>query len=82
MTVHDLRAKLSKADGKEEVVVCWEDEHREMHFFGIDEVSLRRGTLRRLPNEKFAVTSNRSGPECLFIGISPEPSPSQSLGNG
>jgi hypothetical protein len=72
MTVYDLRAKLSEFEGKEEVVVSWEDEQSQMHFFGIDEVSLRRGTPRRFPNEKLAFTFNGSGPEWVFIEVSPD----------
>ena len=52
MTVYDLRAKLSKLDGQRQIVVYWEDEKGEAQFFGIEDVSLRRGTLGRLPNAK------------------------------
>ena len=38
MTVDDLREELAKLDGKKQVVVYWEDEESQTHFFGIDEV--------------------------------------------
>jgi hypothetical protein len=73
MTVYDLRAKLSKFEGKEEVVVSWEDEQGQTQYFGIDEVSLRRGTSRRLPNGKPSFTFDGKGPaEWVFIEVSPE----------
>jgi hypothetical protein len=73
MTVYDLRAKVSKIDGNKQVVVCWEDEQNQTHYFGIDEVSLRRGTSRRLPNGKPSFTFDGKGPgEWVSIDISPE----------
>jgi hypothetical protein len=72
MTVYDLRAKLAKFEGKEKVVVSWEDEN-ETHFFGIDNVSGGKGTPGRLPNNKPGFTFDRKGPaEWVFIEVSPE----------
>ena len=75
MTVYDLRAKLSTFEGKEEVQVCWEDEQNQKHYFGIDEVSLRRGTLARLPNAKSVFIFDGSGPAWVFIKASPDLNP-------
>ena len=75
MTVYDLRAKLSKFEGKEEIGAFWEDEQGQTHYFGIDEVSLRRGTLGRLPNAKSVFIFDGSGPEWVFIEVSPDLNP-------
>ena len=72
MTVYDLRAKLSTFEGTDEVGVSWEDEQGQTHYFGIDEVSLRRGTLARPPNAKSVFIFDGSGPEWVFVEISPD----------
>ena len=73
MTVDDLREELAKLDGKKQVVVYWEDEESQTHFFGIDEVSLTRGTPKRLAQDKPGFGFAGKGPgEWVFIGISPE----------
>jgi len=72
MTVSDLQAKLSKLDGRRKVVVYWEDEN-ETHFLGIDDISVQRGTPKRLANDKPGFTFDREGPvEWVFIAVSPE----------
>ena len=72
MTVNDLRAKLANLDGRQKVVVYWEDEN-ETHFWGIDDISVERGTPKRLGNDKPGFTFDRKGPaEWVFIAVSPE----------
>jgi len=71
MNVKELRKKLSKLDDNTRVVVYWE-EGSEQKFFGIDDVSLTRGTPQRLEG-KPGFTFDSKGPvEWLFVGVSPE----------
>ena len=73
MTVDELREKLAKLDGKKQVVVYWKDEKSETHFFGIDEVSLTRGTPKRLGHDKPEFGFAGKGPaEWVFIEVSPD----------
>ena len=72
MTVSDLRETLAKLDGKKQVVVYWEEGNKQ-HFFGIDEVSLTRGTPKRLANDKPGFKFDGKGrEEWVFIEVSPE----------
>ena len=75
MNVKELREKLSKLDDNTDdntrVVVYWE-EGSEQKFFGIDDVSLTRGTPQRLEG-KPGFTFDSKGPvEWLFVSVSPE----------
>jgi hypothetical protein len=73
MTVDELWEKLAKLDGKKRVVVYWEDEKSETHFFGIDEISLTRGTPKRLAHDKPGFGFAGKGPaEWVFIEVSPD----------
>lgn len=72
MTVKELRDRLSHLDDKTQVVVYWENGN-EQHCFGIDDVSLKRGTPTRLGSGKAAFAFDAQGlVSWLFIVVSPE----------
>jgi hypothetical protein len=72
MTVKELREKLARLDDKADIYIVWEDGN-ESRFFGIDEVSLQRGTPRRHPSGKVGFTWDHKGPvEWAFISASEE----------
>jgi hypothetical protein len=72
MNVKELKEKLSKLDDNTKVVVYWEED-KESHFFGIDHVSLTRGTPQRHEDGKPGFTFDSKGPAAwAFISISPE----------
>ncbi len=72
MTVKELREKLARLDDKADVYIVWED-HNESRFFGIDAVSLQRGTPRRHPSGKVGFKWEANGPvEWAFITVSEE----------
>ncbi len=72
MTVKELREKLAQLDDKADVYIVWEDAN-ESRFFGIDAVSLQRGTPKRHPSGKVGFKWEASGPvEWAFISVSEE----------
>jgi hypothetical protein len=72
MKVKELRERLSKLDDKTDIVVYWE-EGSEHQYFGIDDVSLTRGTPRRHADGKPGFAFDSKGPAArLFITVSPE----------
>lgn len=69
MTCAELRDKLAEFDGKAHVVVYAEDE--EHAFLEIDDVSVHRGTPKRLENGRAAYEFAGDGPaRWLFISVS------------
>lgn len=72
MTVKELREKLVRLDDKADVYIVWEEDN-ESRFFGIDAVSLQRGTPNRHPSGKVGFKWDASGPaEWAFITVSEE----------
>jgi len=72
MKVKELREKLSKLDGNTDIVVHWEEGSKHQ-YFGIDDVSLTRGTPRRDAEGKPGFTFDSKGPVAwLFISVSPD----------
>jgi hypothetical protein len=72
MTVKELREKLARLDDKADIYIVWEDDN-ESRFFGIDEVSLQRGTPRRHPSGKVGFMWDSKGPvEWAFISVTEE----------
>ncbi len=61
MNVKELREKLSKLDDNTRVVVYWE-EGSEQKFFGIDDVSLTRGTPQRLEGKPGFTFDSKTDP--------------------
>lgn len=73
MTVYEVRAKLSEVDDNKQVFVYWEDEENENHVFGIQNISVQRGSPIRLADGKAGFTFDGKGPaEWVFVEISPE----------
>ena len=78
MTVRELRRRISTLDDCTHVAVYWENADRPQ-FFGIESVSLRRGTPSRAESHNASFTFDNAGPEAWgFISVSPE-SPDSSL---
>ena len=77
MTVRELRRRISTLDDCTHVAVYWENADRPQ-FFGIESVSLRRGTPSRAESHNASFTFDNAGPEAWgFISVSPEtPDPS------
>ncbi len=72
MTVKELREKLARLDDKADVYIVWEDDN-ESRFFGIDAVSLQRGTPKRHLSGKVGFKWEANGPvEWAFISVSEE----------
>jgi len=72
MTVKELREKLAGLDDKADVYVVWED-NNESRFFGIDAVSLQRGTSKRHPSGRVGFRWEANGQvEWAFITVSEE----------
>jgi hypothetical protein len=61
MTVYDLRAMLSRVDGNKQVFVYWADEENENHVFGIENISVQRGSPKRLANGEAGFTFDGKG---------------------
>lgn len=73
MTVRELREKLAQLDDKADVFIVWEDDNHESRFFGIDAVSLQRGTPKRHPSGKVGFKWDANGPvEWAFISVTEE----------
>jgi hypothetical protein len=72
INVKELREKLSKLADETNIVVYW-DEGSEHQHFGIDDVSLARGTPQRHEDGKPGFTFDPKDPIAwLFISVSPE----------
>jgi len=74
MTVRELRNRISTLDDSTHVAVYWEDENKPQ-FFGIEGVSLRRGTPSRPEHHNASFAFDKRGPEAWgIISVSPESS--------
>jgi len=72
MKVKELVQKLAALDQNTNVVVYWEEGDKQQ-FFGIDEVSLTRGTPRRDEDSRPGFEFDSKGPATwVFISVSPE----------
>ena len=71
-TVGKLMDQLSKLPAEARIVVCLETDN-DTKMFGIDNVSMSRGTPKRLPSGDAAFAFDGSGPaNWAFIEISRE----------
>jgi hypothetical protein len=72
MNVKELKQKLSNLDDASKIVVYWEEGSRDQ-YFGIDDVSLTRGTTQSHAVGKPGFTFDPKGPVAwVFISVSPE----------
>ncbi|MFY9803883.1 MAG: hypothetical protein WA211_10110 [Candidatus Acidiferrales bacterium] len=72
MTVKELREKLVQFPDQTTVVVYWEDEGQQ-NFFGVEDLSMPRGTGMRDAHGKPGFKFDESGPATwVFINVSPE----------
>jgi hypothetical protein len=71
MTVKELRDKLSKLDDKANVAVYWED-GQPYQCFGIDDVSLNKGTPSRESGKAGFKFESSGSVTWAFITIMPE----------
>jgi hypothetical protein len=72
MTVRELRRRISTLDDCTHVAVYWEHGSKP-EFFGIEGVSLRRGTPNRAELHNASFTFDEAGREAWgLISVSPE----------